>query len=522
MGLRVCIPAAGTGSRLGNETAYLNKSLVDVAGKPALARIIEQFPDDTEFVIALGYKGELVREFLSLACPDRRFYFADVSPYAGPGSGLGLSLLQCAPYLQQPFIFLSCDTLCREALPRPEYNWAGWCAAAEVNAYRTLLLRQDSVADILEKGHAVPGCQPYIGAAGIADYALFWRAMQQPEALLQGEACGLRALLHAGRPVRAQRFTWHDTGSPDGLREARAAFAEASAPTVLPKPDEAIWFVGERVIKFSNSTSFISQRVERAAKLTSFVPRILGATPHMYAYQKAEGEVLSRCVTPALFRRLLEHSRHFWEPAPLEGEAAAAFRRRCRAFYRDKTFERVQKFYAVFQQQDGATRINDQALPPLRTLLEKVDWDELAAGLPGRFHGDFHFENILWSEQRQQFTFLDWRQNFGGDLHTGDIYYDFAKLLHGLIISHGLIAQNLYDVSWEQDSIHYDVLRKASLVRCEELFMDWLKAHAWSVRKTRILTALIFLNIAALHHYPYSLLLYALGKDMLHTQLNEC
>jgi hypothetical protein len=35
----------------------------------------------------------------------------------------------------------------------------------------------------------------------------------------------------------------------------------------------------------------------------------------------------------------------------------------------------------------------------------------------------------------------------------------------------------------------------------------------------RTLTALIYLNIAALHHDPYSHLLYALGKDMLYTVL---
>ena len=27
--------------------------------------------------------------------------------------------------------------------------------------------------------------------------------------------------------------------------------------------------------------------------------------------------------------------------------------------------------------------------------------------------------------------FLDWRQNFGGIINYGDIYYDLAKLYHG-------------------------------------------------------------------------------------------
>ena len=93
MTYRVCIPTAGTGSRLGSLTQFLNKSLVSIANRPTLSHLIEQFPADTEFVIALGHKGHLVKEYLSLAYPERQFFFAEVQPFEGPGSGLGLSLL---------------------------------------------------------------------------------------------------------------------------------------------------------------------------------------------------------------------------------------------------------------------------------------------------------------------------------------------------------------------------------------------------------------------------------------------
>ena len=92
MSYRVCIPCAGTGSRLGGLTQFINKSLVSIANRPTLSHLIEQFPSDVEFVIALGHKGHLIREFLTLAYPNRQFFFAEVSPFEGPGSGLGLSL----------------------------------------------------------------------------------------------------------------------------------------------------------------------------------------------------------------------------------------------------------------------------------------------------------------------------------------------------------------------------------------------------------------------------------------------
>jgi len=75
---RVVIPTAGIGSRLRGLTKYINKSLVGIANRPTIAHLIEQFPQDCEFVIALGHKGELVRDFLELAYPDRTFFFTNV------------------------------------------------------------------------------------------------------------------------------------------------------------------------------------------------------------------------------------------------------------------------------------------------------------------------------------------------------------------------------------------------------------------------------------------------------------
>ncbi len=117
MSLRVCIPTAGIGSRLGELTKFVNKSLVSIANRPILSHLIEQFSEDCEFVIALGFKGNLVREFLEIAYPLRRFFFVEVYPFEGEGSGLGHSLNCCSQYLQQPFIFISCDTLVKEKIP---------------------------------------------------------------------------------------------------------------------------------------------------------------------------------------------------------------------------------------------------------------------------------------------------------------------------------------------------------------------------------------------------------------------
>ena len=75
MKYKVLIPTAGLGTRLEKHTKYLNKSLVSINLKPTLCYQIEKFPEDTEFIIALGYKGNLVKQFLKIAYPNKTFVF---------------------------------------------------------------------------------------------------------------------------------------------------------------------------------------------------------------------------------------------------------------------------------------------------------------------------------------------------------------------------------------------------------------------------------------------------------------
>ena len=49
----VCIPTAGTGSRLHKLTANQNKSLITVANKPVISHIIEKFPLHTHLYYML-------------------------------------------------------------------------------------------------------------------------------------------------------------------------------------------------------------------------------------------------------------------------------------------------------------------------------------------------------------------------------------------------------------------------------------------------------------------------------------
>jgi glucose-1-phosphate cytidylyltransferase len=65
--MKVVILAGGLGTRISEETSDKPKPMVQVAGKPMLWHIMSIFAKQgyREFVVATGYKGEVIREWIS-------------------------------------------------------------------------------------------------------------------------------------------------------------------------------------------------------------------------------------------------------------------------------------------------------------------------------------------------------------------------------------------------------------------------------------------------------------------------
>ena len=67
MNKTVVIPAAGTGSRLGEYTQNYNKAMCTLGPKPVISYIIEKFDDNDELIILLGYKGDLLKQVINMS-----------------------------------------------------------------------------------------------------------------------------------------------------------------------------------------------------------------------------------------------------------------------------------------------------------------------------------------------------------------------------------------------------------------------------------------------------------------------
>ena len=71
--MKVCILAGGRGTRISEETISKPKPMVEIGGTPILRHIMNVYAayGHNEFVIALGYKGEMIKEYFSSHCPAR-------------------------------------------------------------------------------------------------------------------------------------------------------------------------------------------------------------------------------------------------------------------------------------------------------------------------------------------------------------------------------------------------------------------------------------------------------------------
>lgn len=84
MNKTIVIPAAGLGSRLGSFTANYSKAMCTLGEKPVFAHIIDLFDDNDEFIVILGYKGDLLKEVMSAYYPEKNIKFVTVDDYDGP------------------------------------------------------------------------------------------------------------------------------------------------------------------------------------------------------------------------------------------------------------------------------------------------------------------------------------------------------------------------------------------------------------------------------------------------------
>tara|TARA_B100000035_G_scaffold245676_1_gene214310 strand:+ start:10750 stop:13284 length:2535 start_codon:yes stop_codon:yes gene_type:complete len=508
---KVLITTSGIGRRLGDLTKYTNKSLIKVGDKLAICHIIEKYNKYVEFVITLGYYGSFVKDFLELAYPDYYFNFVWVDKYQGEGSSLAYSLLQTIDVLQCPFMFNCCDSLTKDKIIIPNQNTLFVNNIKSGTLYSTVNTIHDNVSKINNKGE-INFDFIYTGISFIKNYKEYWDILKNNNnGIESGDVEVIQKMLKTNKFKYIELFNWFDSGNLTELSERIKKDYKCNY-TVLDKNNESICFFKDSVIKFFHNKDICVNRIKRGKMLFPLTPKILDSKDNFIKMELVDGELMSDLKTHGEISKLLNWAKkNLWISTDINSKN---FKDICFKFYFDKTKIRVMR---MLKSTKDYSIINDIKTGTIYEILNKVDFDKLCSSEYTYFHGDFILDNII--KTGTTYKLLDWRQDFGGELINGDKYYDIAKLRHNIIFNHENISNNLFDIKIKNENVIVDLKCNYTLINQLNDFDDFVKKNNLDLKKIKILTALIWLNMSPLHEYPLNEFLFYFGKYNLFLEL---
>jgi hypothetical protein len=520
---KVLITTSGRDNKLGEVTNFTNKVMLRVGKKPTLSYIVESYPENIPFVITLGDHAQQIKDFMELAYPDRTVTYVHIDKNTGEGSSHGYSMLSACESLQCPFIYHASDTILLDKIHEPTSNWLGGFRGEKNENYSSVGLSSSKIMSFQDKGAKEFDYQ-HVGVVGVHDYQSFWTNLkalhnQNPLDQTLNDSKVIEQMVQQGVEFTVKEFhKWHDTGNKKALELARKNIPDTFEN--LDKLDESIFLFDDFVIKFFHDEKRINERVERATVLGDLVPNVSDVKNTFYKYPYVPGDLYADVATENNFYKFLEWSEaNLWKPS--KQIEPSEFKNICHDFYEKKTIERIGLFRERTNTKDFGQVINGVQIPPISELISSIDFNWLCTSEQSHFHGDFILDNIIKTEDG--FKLIDWRQNFGGQIETGDKYYDLAKMNHNLTVNHHVVHNELFTVKTNDEQVFVDIMRKQNLVDCQAEFFRFLKDKNLDIKKVKVLTALIWLNIAPLHPEPhnYNLFLYYFGKYNLYKALQS-
>ena len=517
--MKISILAAGKGSRMGPVDSNLNKALLPIKNKAIISHIIDSFPTDSEFVVAIGHKSQQVIDYLSLAHPEKKITFIKVDNIDGPGSGPAYSLLCCKNELQEPFMNIPCDALIFNDLKSvPKGNWVGTKKVdPELSKnYCNFLANNGIVTEIKDKQKCDSNFLAWSGLVYIRDYKDFWKNLSNPT-IIAGEhqiSNGLNGLIN-GSGLLTVEVNWIDLG------DAEKYYAEKRKENKydFSKIDEAIYFVNDKVIKFFADKKIVENRIKKANLKPEVFPKISQTGENFYSYQFSHGKILYESSSIKIFDYLLNWlDENLWTSVDIPPEK---IKNMCYKFYRDKTIQRIEQFKEKNPNYKSPKSVNGTNLDEMESILKKIPWDYVCNGKPSFIHGDLNFDNIIYDDSQKKIILIDWRQDFSGELEFGDLYYDLAKIYGGIFLNYDCIKQGFFNYVLENDDVFIDFARRISFDLYIKIFENFIQKHDLDMKKIRIINAISYLNMAPLHNTPYDKVLMSLGLLLLSRELED-
>lgn len=512
----ICILAGGIGSRMGEYTEIINKSLLPINFTSSLTKIINSFPKNSKFVIASGYKKENVKNFINIL-KNKNIKIVNVKNFTGKGSGPALSLYYCKKYLQNSFYFIPCDTFVSGNFSKLEKNnWLG------VGKYKRdykdycnfVTNKKFEIEKIYDK--TKPKKNKYYNFSGlgfIKDYKLFWKCFDKDLSVKHYELSIIFNKFLNSKKIKIHKIFWEDIGTIEKYREVKKIYEKYD----FSKTDEIIYFEKNKVIKFHSNKKNLKDKYKKYLLNKRVFPKVKMNQDFLF-YDFVKGKNFYDVISPILFRKFLNWcDKKLWIASRKDNK----FKISCKKFYLNKTKERLNLFMEKNNYKlDKFKIINGEKFSNINSLLKKINFNSLYNGIPAFIHGDLQFDNIL-KLKKNKFKLIDWRSDFGGLINKGDLYYDLSKILGGILINYKEIKKDKFYYKNHKNKVFFKLpssKNKKSLIN--ELRKYSLKKNL-DFTKIELLTALIFLNMSPMHKHPFDKILFCYAKTLIEKKINE-
>jgi glucose-1-phosphate thymidylyltransferase len=241
--MKVIIPAAGIGTRLRPHTYTLPKALLYVAGRPIISHIIDEVKKLTisGVVLIIGYKGDLIEEYVKHEYPDLAVDF--VVQQERKGIGHAIDLTRNLADTGEPLLVILGDTIIRTDLKRiteSNNNALGVKKVDDPRRFGVAEVRDGAIVRLIEKPEKPTSNLAIVGLYYVKDSSLLFQLLKEQIArniLTRGEfqiTDTLQMMIEKGsRFVPFEIDEWYDCGKADALLETNRTLLE-NAPECAP------------------------------------------------------------------------------------------------------------------------------------------------------------------------------------------------------------------------------------------------------------------------------------------------
>ena len=351
----------------------------------------------------------------------------------------------------------------------------------------------------------------FIGLAGIWDYGVFWGQLE--DNIIDGEIVSAFKIPSNYPTFKAKKLKWLDTGNLDDLNKTKEYLNDK--PLSLQKDNSEITYKeGNTFIKFTPNKSVLNNRIIRAKELENKIPNNFKYTNNFISYKWQEGSTLYEIDMFEIYVKFLEELKsNISTQLPNSVE-------HIKKFYVDKTNERLNLFIdkTNISYYVESHNINGIDYPSMESIFSKIDFKQFNSNpFYTTFHGDLQFDNIVYNLGQNKFTYIDWRESFGGYTLAGDIYYDLAKMYGGCIIPYDKMKNEDYITFVQGDySVKYSYNISTNLTKFKDVYEEWIINNGFDLNKVKLLTAIIFLNMSPLHDGKFGNMLWFKSIEMLY------